>query len=50
MLKISQKVLEYYPAFATLEQLDRLNVASVIRRRPDVLYEGERHAGDGDAG
>lgn len=35
-IRISQWVLEDYPAFVILEHLDRLNVADAIRRRPDA--------------
>lgn len=37
-VRISQKVLEDYPGFAVLELLDRLQVAAVIRRQPDIQY------------
>lgn len=33
-LRISQQVLEDYPAFAILEHLDRLNVAAAVSARP----------------
>jgi len=37
-VRISQKVLEDYPAFAVLEHLDRVNVAAAMRARPDARY------------
>ena len=37
-LRISQRILEDFPAFAVLEHLDRLNVVDAIRRRPDTQY------------
>jgi hypothetical protein len=45
-LRISQSVLEDYPAVAILELLDRLNVAAAIRVCPDcrlvVVQQGSR--------
>jgi hypothetical protein len=37
-LRISQAVLEDYPAWAVLYHLDRLRVAVAIRSRPDARY------------
>lgn len=38
ILRISRQVLESYPGFAVLEFLDRLNVATTIRARPEARY------------
>lgn len=35
-LRISQEVLQEYPAFAILEHLDRLKVSRVLRDKPDA--------------
>ena len=37
-LRISQSVLEDYPAFAVLYHLDTLKVAAAIRARPDARF------------
>jgi len=45
-LRISQQVLDHYPAFAVLEHLDRLGVADAIKAHPDtclvVVQKGPR--------
>jgi hypothetical protein len=38
IISISQQVLVDFPAFAIVENLNRLEVADAIRRRPDAQF------------